>query len=111
MTASHALVEARHGLVGTANLDLEEGGLVAVAVVGGTLHGALLRIVPGTGPAKDVLLFLALVDAAREDGLGDCVLKGTCPALEAVRVLVREGDCEDVCAVRADCERGRAKKS
>lgn len=103
MAASHALVKRRHGLVGTANLHLEEGRLVAVAALGRALHAALLRIVPGAGAAKDVLLFLALVDAPREDGLGDCVLKGTGAAFEAVGALRRQGDGEDVCAVRADC--------
>ncbi|KND89861.1 hypothetical protein TOPH_05486 [Tolypocladium ophioglossoides CBS 100239] len=102
MATGHALVEARHGLVGTADLDLEEGGLVAVAAVGRALHAALLRIVPGAGPAEDVLLLLALVDAPREDGLGDGVLEGAGAAFEAVGAHVGEGDGEDVGAVRAD---------
>ncbi|PWI70105.1 Mediator of RNA polymerase II transcription subunit 31 [Purpureocillium lilacinum] len=88
VAARHALVEARHGLVGTADLDLEEGGLVAVAAVVGALHAALLRIVPGARPAEDVLLLLALVDAPREDGLRDAVLEGARPALESVEARV-----------------------
>lgn len=93
VSAGHALVEARHGLIGTANLDLEEGGLVAVAALVGALHAALLRIVPGARSAKDILLLLALEGAAREDGLRDVVLEGARPALEAVRALggVRHG--------------------
>lgn len=102
MSASHALVKARHGLVGTSNLDLEEGGLVAVAALVGALDAALLRIVPGSGPAEDVLLLDALVHAAREDGLGDVVLEGAGSALEAVGARVCEGDGEDVGAMGAD---------
>lgn len=102
MTAGHALVEARHGLVGAADLDLVKGGLEAVARLGRTLHAGLLRIVPGAGPAKDVLLFLALVDAPREDGLRDGVLKRACAALEAVGALIGAGDGEDVGAMGAD---------
>lgn len=105
VAAGHALVETRHGLVGAANLDLEEGGLVAVAPLAGALHAALLRIVPGARAAKDVLSLLALKGAPREDGLGDCVLKGARAALEPVGALYGEGDGENVCAVRADWPR------
>lgn len=104
MPAGHALIEARHGLVGTADLDLVEGGLVAVALAVGALGAALLCVVPGAGPAEDVLALLALVDAPREYGLGDGVLEGTCAALEPVRALVGERHREDVGAVRADWE-------
>lgn len=106
MPAGHALIEARHGLVGTADLDLVEGGLVAVALAVGALGAALLRVVPGAGPAEDVLPLLALVDAPREHGLGDGVLEGTCAALEPVRALVGQRHREDVGAVRADWEGG-----
>lgn len=98
----HALVETRHGLVGTADLHLEEGSLVAVAAFGRALHAALLRVVPGAGPAKDVLLLNPLVDAAREDGLGDLVLEGAGAALEAVGSRVGQGHGEDVGAMGAD---------
>lgn len=87
MPTSHALVKRSHGLVGTANLHLEKRRLVAVAPLGRTLHGALLRIIPCAGPAKDVFLFLALVHAPREDGLGDGVFKRTGAAFEAVCAL------------------------
>lgn len=102
MAAGHALVEARHGFVGAADLDLVKGSLETVAGVGGTLHAGLLRIVPGAWTAKDVLLFLSLVDAPREDGLCDGVLKRAGAALEAVRALVGPRDGEDVGAVGAD---------
>lgn len=70
------LEEAGHGLIRTADLDLEEGRLPAVAPVGRTLDLGLLRIVPRAGPAKDILSLLALEDAARVEGLVDCVLVG-----------------------------------
>ncbi len=100
--ASHALVKTGHGLIGTADLDLEEGSLVTVAVLCGTLNATLLGIIPGTWAAKDILFLLALVLPPREDGVGYGVLKGTCSALEAVQALVCEGDGEDVGAVWAD---------
>lgn len=103
MAAGHAHEETRHGLIGTADLDLVEGGLVAVAAVGRALDAALLRVVPGSGSTEDVLALLALVLAAREDGLGDVVLKWACSALEAVRAAVGQRHCQDVGAVRADC--------
>src|SRR5690242_5079971 len=82
--ARHALEETRHGLVGAADLDLEKGRLVAVAAVGRALDAALLRIVPGARPAKDVVLLLALKSPAGEDGVGDGVLERAGSALEAV---------------------------
>lgn len=103
MAAGHALVEARHGLVGASNLDLVKRGLEAVAIVGRALHASLLRIVPRAGPAEDVLLFLALVVAPREDRLGDGVLKRAGAALEAIVALVGAGDGEYVGAMWADC--------
>lgn len=102
MPALHALVKARHGLVRAANLDLVKRRLAPVALLVGALHRRLLRIVPRAGPAKDVLLFLALVDAPREDGLGDAVLEGAGAALEAVGAEVGAGDGEDVGARGAD---------
>lgn len=99
---SHALEEARHGLIRTPNLHLIEGCFVAVASICGTLNAALLRIVPRAGTTKDVFLFFALKDASREDGLGNGVFEGTGAALETVGALVRERDGEDVGALGAD---------
>jgi hypothetical protein len=87
MATSHTLIKRRHGLIRTANLHLEKRRLVAVAPLGRTLHSALLRIIPCAWPAKDVFLFFALVDASREDGLGDGVFKWTGAAFEAVCAL------------------------
>lgn len=64
MSTGHALVETRHGLIGTSDLDLEEGSLIAVAAAVGALHPTLLRIVPGSRSAKDVLLLDTLVHSA-----------------------------------------------
>ena len=98
------LEEAGHGLVGTADLHLEEGGLVAVAALGGALGLALLRVVPGARPAEDVLLLLAVEVAAREERLvADGVLVGAGAALEPVAARVRGRDGQDVGALRADC--------
>lgn len=103
--ASHALVETRHRLISTANLHLKEGGLVAIAALGGALHAALLRIVPGARSAKDVLLLDPLVHAPREDGFRDVMFKGTCAAFETVGARGRQRHGEDVGTMRADCER------
>lgn len=103
VAAGHALVEARHGLVGASNLDLVKCGLEAVAIFGRALNAGLLRIVPRAGPAKHVFLFLALVVAPREDGLSDGVLKRTGAAFEAIGTLIGAGDGENVGAVRANC--------
>lgn len=103
MSACHALEEARHGLVGAADLDLEKGSLVAIAALGWALGAALLRIVPGARPAEDVLLLDALVGAAREDGRVNGVLEGARPALEAVGAFRRQRHGQDVGAVGADC--------
>ena len=84
MSASHTLIKARHGLIRTSNLDLEESRLIAIASFVGTLHPTLLRIVPGAGTAEDVLLLDSLVDTAREDGFGDVVLEGACSAFETI---------------------------
>lgn len=103
---SHALEEARHGLIRTPNLHLIEGCFVAVAPICGTLNAALLRIVPRAGTTEDVFLFFALKDASREDGLGNGVFEGTGAALETVGALVRERDGEDVGALGAEKEHG-----
>ena len=98
------LEEARHGLVGAADLDLEEGGLVAVAALARTLRLALLGVVPGARPAEDVLALLADELAAREDGHGDVLLVGAGAALEAVGpARLRGRDGQDVVALWTDC--------
>lgn len=96
------LEEAGHGLVGTADLDLEEGGLLAVAALGRALGLALLRVVPSSRPTEDILPLLAVEDAARVERLGDGVLVGAGPALEAVEPVVHGRHGQDVCAVGAD---------
>lgn len=106
MTAGHALVEACHRLISTADLDLEERGLVAITPIIGALDLALLRIVPGAGAAKDIFPLDTLIHSSREDGLGDVVLEGAGAALEAVGSCVCEGDGEDVCAMGADWSEG-----
>lgn len=64
-TGETHFVERSHGLVCTPNLHLEESRLVPVAVGPGALHAALLRIIPGAGTAKDILLLLAREVLAR----------------------------------------------
>jgi hypothetical protein len=54
VAARHALEEAGHRLISTANLDLEEGSFLAIASIGRALSRTLLRIVPGAGTAKDI---------------------------------------------------------
>jgi hypothetical protein len=104
IAAGHALVETRHGLIGTSNLHLEERSFVTITPICRTLHTTLLRIVPRTGTTKDVFLLFALEDASREDGLCNCVFKGTRAAFEAIGALVCERDGEDVGALGADCK-------
>lgn len=96
------LEESRHGLISTADLDLEEGGLGAVAGAGGARNGSLSGVVPDSGAAEDVFSLLADKVLAREDGLGDGVLVGACAALEAVVTRFHAGEDEEVCAVGAD---------
>lgn len=103
MTACHALEETRHRLISTSNLHLEKGRLLASAAFVRALRLGFLRVVPGSRAAKDVLALLALKDTPREDRVGDGVFVGTCAALEAVCAIERQGDGQDVCAVRTDC--------
>lgn len=107
MTTRHTLEETRHRLISTSNLHLEERRLLAVASFVRALRLGLLRIVPGSRAAKDVLALLALKDSARKDGIGDGVFVRACAALEAVCAVERQGDGQDVCAVRADCDGGK----
>ena len=97
------LEEAGHGLVGAADLDLVEGGLIAIAAGSGALHGGLVGVVPGARTTEDVLALLALEGAAREERRLDGALVWTGPALETVapRVGGRRYR-QDVAAVRTD---------
>ena len=98
------LIERRHGLVGAADLHLKVRSFVTVAVLGGALNGVLLGIVPGSWPAKDILLLLAGELAARVQGLADGELVGARSALESVIASGHGGDGEDVCAGWTDWE-------
>lgn len=62
------LVESGHRLVCTPNLDLEEGGLIAVASLLRTLGPPLLGIVPRTRPPDDILALPPLKGPPRVDG-------------------------------------------
>lgn len=103
VTTCHALEETRHRLISTSNLHLEKRRLLAIAAFVRALRLRLLRVVPGSRAAKDVLALLALKDTPRKDRVGDGVFVGTCAALEAVCAVERQGDGQDVCAVRTDC--------
>lgn len=96
------LEEAGHGLISTADLDLEEGRLRAIAALGRALNLALLRVVPRARPAKDVLSLPPGEDAARVQRLGDGIFVGAGSTLETVHSIVHGGHGEDVCAVGAD---------
>jgi hypothetical protein len=102
VTAGHALKKACHRLISTANLNLEEGGFLAITSIGGALSRTLLRIVPGAGAAEDVFSLDTLVQSSREDRLGNVVFEGAGTALETVGSRICEGDSEDVCAMGAD---------
>lgn len=102
MTTGHALVKARHGLISTANLDLEECCLVSLASLVRALNTTLLRIVPGARTAKDIFLLDTLIHTSRKDGLGDVMFERASSAFETVGSCICEGDGEDVCAMGAD---------
>lgn len=103
MTACHALEETRHRLISTSNLHLEKGRLLANAAFVRTLRLGLLRVIPGSRPTKDVLALFAFKDTPRKDRVGDGVFVRACAALETVCAVERQGDGQDVCAVRTDC--------
>lgn len=103
VTTCHALEETRHRLISTSNLHLEERRLLAGASFIRALRLGLLRVVPGSRTAKDVLALLALKDTAREDRVGDGVFVRACATLEAICAVERQGDGQDICAMRADC--------
>lgn len=103
MTTRHALEETRHRLISTSDLHLEKGRLLASAAFVWTLRLGFLRVIPGSRSAKDVLALLALKDTPRKDRVGDGVFVRACAALEAVCAVQRQGDGQDVCAVRTDC--------
>lgn len=102
------LVETRHGLVGTADLDLEEGRLLAVTPLARALRLALLRVVPGSRAAEDVLPLLAVEHPAAVQRLVDGVLVGAGAAFQAVEAVLHGGDGQDVGAVGADLVRERS---
>lgn len=60
------LEETSHGFVGAADLQLVEGSLVAVATGTSALDGDLVGVIPGAGPAEDILTLLLLERAPRE---------------------------------------------
>src|SRR3569833_250597 len=101
-TTTH-LVEARHGLVGRADLHLVESCIFALALLGRAWDLCLMRVVPRARPAEDVLLLLLLELAPLVQGLLDDELVGARPAFEPVppRLRVHRYG-EDVCALRAD---------
>lgn len=109
VTAGHALEETRHRLISTSNLHLEERRLLAVASFVRALRLGLLRVVPGPRAAKDVLALLALKDSAGKDRIGNGVFVRACAALETVCAVERQGDGQDVCAVRADYIGGNSR--
>lgn len=74
------LVETRHGLISTADLDLVESGFFSLASSGRALNGRLVGVRPGLGTTKDVLALLFLKVSARVHGFLDGVLVWTCPA-------------------------------
>lgn len=102
VTTGHALVKARHGLISTANLDLEERCLISLASLVRALNTTLLRIVPGARTAKDIFLLDTLIHTSRKDGLGDVMFERASSAFETVGSCICEGDGEDVCAMGAD---------
>jgi hypothetical protein len=80
----HTLIKARHRLISTPNLHLEERRLITIASLSRTLHPALLGVIPRSGTAENILTLFPLVHAPRVDGLGDCVLERAGSAFEAV---------------------------
>lgn len=102
MAAGHALEKACHRLIGTANLDLEEGSLFAITSISRALSRPLLRIVPGAGATKDIFPLDTLVQSSRKDRLGNVVFERAGTALESVGPRACEGDGEDVCAMGAE---------
>jgi hypothetical protein len=97
------LEEGGHGLVGAPYLDLEEGGLVAIAVVSRALDPLLLRVVPRAGSADDVLALPPRELRLRVDGLIDVVDVRARSALEPISPDCRRlRDGQDVGAVRTD---------
>jgi hypothetical protein len=106
VTAGHALEKAGHRLISTANLDLEEGGFLAIASISRALSRTLLRIVPGAGTTKDIFSLDTFVQSSRKDRLGNMVFEGTCAALESIGPRAGEGDSENVCAMGAEEQHG-----
>lgn len=102
-------VEQSARFVGTADLDLPEGRLHAVAALGWALNPTLLCVVPRALAAEDVLPFLALKRLARVQRfvMIDGRDKRARAALELVSAALACGYGEDVRAVGADLRCGR----
>lgn len=64
LTAGHALEKACHGLISTANLDLEEGSFIAITSISRALSRTLLRIVPGTGSTENIFSLDTLIQSS-----------------------------------------------
>ncbi|KAB8343237.1 hypothetical protein FH972_022827 [Carpinus fangiana] len=77
-------IEARHGLVGAADLDLHEESLAAVALVVGADNISLVDILPGVGAADDVGRLLSRKGFALIVLLVDVELVGASAALETM---------------------------
>lgn len=78
------LIESRHGLVGTANLQLVPVGLVVSALFVWTLHFGLVDIIPRALSSQDIFDFLLLHILAFVVALVDDKVVGAGEALEAV---------------------------
>jgi hypothetical protein len=78
------LVKARHRLVRTSDLNLEESGFVGIAAFPRTLYFGLLCIVPRAWSTEHILALGAGEGLALKVSLREEVLVWTCPALESV---------------------------
>lgn len=78
------LVKARHRLIRTSDLDLEESGFVGIAAFSRTLYFGLLCIVPRAWPTEHILALGAGEGLALKVSLREKVLVWACPALESV---------------------------
>jgi len=101
-TSEKYLVEERHRLIGTTNLNLKECGFTAIAIGCWTLHQLLLCVVPSARPSEDVVFLLTWEILAREDGCFDRMFIGAGPALQAITPSFHAREDEEICAVGAD---------
>lgn len=98
------LVETRHRLISTANLDLKESGLVSITALLRTLDGGLVGIVPGAGATEHVFSLFARELSPAEHGCRYQVLIGTGSAFEAIAPALGAGtDSQDIRTMGADC--------